>query len=543
MTPHDYQTAYLDSIRTGWEQFSRQLVVSPTGSGKGPMFAWAAEPFIKAGQSALLLVDQDELVRQGVKKFQEVLGIAYCGIEKAGSYADPSDSVVVASVQSLMREKRLERWPKDSFGIILADEADKSIAPSWAKVLNHFDAHARVCGFTATPWRTDLKSLAGEGCYYESIIEHENLKSLIQKGFLSPITIQTLPIKLDLRERGAGKDFTDAEADEIITPHLEEIAKAILEHCSFRKTLVFLPLIKTCEKFTGIARSVGLAADYVYGEDPERDSKLARFRAGDFDVLANSMLLTRGVDIPAVDAIVPCRPTKSVTLYFQMIGRGTRTAPGKTDCLLIDFLYLATKRLVCRPACLIAKTDDELESMVKICEDAAGLPSDVAAQLDMLTAAADASSAREEALRRKLEEHKNKRAQLISYEQASVIYHDMGMADYQPVTAIEAGPVTEKQMKWLEQVRIEPSTGKVFLKRGPQTAKALDIESIKNCGQASKILDRAFDSKHRGVMLASYAQRIKMRQMGCENWQHATEREARQWFGDWKKRKNEGQLI
>lgn len=502
------------------------------------MFAWTAEPFIKSGQSALLLVDQDELVRQGVNKFREVLGIQYCGVEKAESYAQTSDSVVVASVQSLMREKRLERWPKDNFGIVLCDEADKSIAPSWQRVLNHFDGHAKVCGFTATPWRTDLRNL---GEYYENVIEHENLKSLIQKGFLSPITIQTLPIKLDLRERGAGKDFTDAEADEIITPHLEEIAKAILERCSFRRTLVFLPLIKTCEKFNGIARDIGLSAEYVYGEDPGRDSKLSRFRTGDFDVLSNSMLLTRGVDIPAVDAIVPCRPTKSVTLYFQMIGRGTRVAPGKTDCLLLDFLYLATKRLVCRPACLIAKTEDELESIVKLCESAAGLPADMVSQLDLLTVASDASSAREEALRRKLEEHKNKRAQLISYEQASVIYHDMGMADYQPVTAIEAGPVTENQMKWLEQVRIEPATGKVFLRRGPQTAKALDIESIKNCGQASKILDRAFDNKHRGIMMASYAQRMKMRQMGCDGWEHATEHEARQFFG--KLRKKERQLV
>ena len=539
MKPHEYQARYIESVNSGWNEFSKQLIVAPTGSGKGPMFAWIAEPFLAAGKRALLLVDQDELVKQGVNKFRDVLNIVPT-IEKAESFGNLDSPVVVGSVQSLMREKRLERWPKDHFGIVLADEGDKSLAASWTRILKHFDAHSKVCALTATPWRGDLRNL---GEYYENVIEHENLKSLIQKGFLSPITIQTLPIKLNVGALGAGKDFTDAEADEIITPHLEEIAKAIVQHCSFRRTLVFLPLIKTCEKFNDIARDVGLCSEYIYGEDPERESKLRRFKAGDFDVLSNSMLLTRGVDIPAVDAIVPCRPTKSVTLYFQMIGRGTRIAPGKTDCLLLDFLYLATKRLVCRPAHLISETPEELESMVKICEDAAGLPSDVASQLDLLTVAADASSVREEALRKKLEEHKNKRAQLISYEQSSAIFKDVKMSEYQPVTAIEAGPITPKQMKWLEQIKIEPATGKVFLNRAPQTAKALDIESIQNCGQASQILSRAFDSQNRGVMMASYAQRMKMRQMGCENWEHATEREAKQFFQQLNQRKKEPEFI
>lgn len=540
MKPHEYQSRYLQSIAEGWGEHDKLLVVSPTGSGKGPMFAWTAEPFVKAGKRALLLVDQDELVKQGVNKFREVLGIQYCGIEKAASYAETSDSVVVASVQSLMREKRLERWPKDNFGIVLCDEADKSLAPSWMRVLKHFDGHAKVCGYTATPWRTDQRNM---GEYYENVIEHENLRSLITKGFLSPITIEQTPIKIDVSGKGAGKDFTDDEADEIITPHLEEIARQILEKCSFRRTLVFLPLIKTCERFNEIARDVGLSADYIYGEDPDRDDKLKRFRAWDFDVLANSMLLTRGVDIPAVDAIVPCRPTKSVTLYFQMCGRGTRLAPGKTDCLLLDFLYLATKRLICRPAHLIAKNAEEADEITKLCEAKAGLPADVASQLDLLTVAANASSQREEALRKKLEEQRNKKAQLISYDQMSVAFHDMSMADYEPVTAIEAGPVSEKQLKWLKKIKIEPHTGKIFLDRAPQTAKLLDVDSIRTVGHADQILKKAFDKKNRGIMMASFAVRQKMRQMGRDNWEHATEKEGRDFFVSLRKSSKEPSFI
>jgi superfamily II DNA or RNA helicase len=357
------------------------------------------------------------------------------------------------------------------------------------------------------------------------VIELEDLFSLINKKFLSPITVKMLPIKIDLSGRGKGVDFTEQEADDIITPHLEEIAKQILIHGSFRRTLVFLPLIETCRKFNVIARDVGLNSDFIYGDDPERVSKLKRFKAWEFDVLANSMLLTRGVDIPEVDCICPARPTKSGTLYWQMVGRGTRIAKGKTDCILMDFLWMAGRMLVRRPAHLIAKSEEEAESIIALSEaTATGLPADVAAELpmDLQKLSGEATAQREEALRKKLEQHKNKAAKTISAAEFALQHHKMDVAEFEPTMEWERKPVSEKQSKYIRQAGI-------------------DVESVKGCGHASQLLSLYFKSKE--LKMASHASRAALKKMGHPNWASATEREARTFFAEQRKPKTEEMFI
>ena len=501
MTLRDFQHDYLREIAKGWtDGWKRQLVVAPTGSGKTVLFSFITKDW---RDRVLILVDQDELVWQTVKKIEAICGITP-DVEKAEHEATLTAKVVVGSVQTLMREKRRSRWPQDHFGLVIADEADKSIAPSWMSVLNHFDKTAKVLGFTATPNRTDQRNL---GCYYENKIECENLISLIRKGFLAPLSIQMLPIKIDVNGFGAGKDFTDGEADCIITPHLEEIAKGIQNFAAGRRTLVFLPLIKTCEKFSAIARDIGLICDHVYGVDEQRDSKIQEFRDGFTDVLANSMLLTRGVDVPEVNCIVPCRPTKSVTLYTQQIGRGTRLADGKKDCLILDFLYQASKKLVCRPAHLIAGNQEEADQITQLAENGSAMPGDVAEQMDLLTVAGDATAAREEVLRKKLEEQKAKRSQFISAEAFAMQHNSLAAAEFEPTVAWESAPVTEKQAKYLEKAHI-------------------DISTVKGKGQASALLNIYFNQQK--LTLASQAKRFKLRTMGYPNWNMATDREFRQ---------------
>ena len=428
-------------------------------------------------------------------------------MEKAEHEAGLSARVVVGSVQTLMREKRRSRWPQDHFSLVIADEADKSIAPSWQSVLKHFDGTARVLGFTATPHRTDQRNL---GIYYENSIEKENLFTLIRKGFLSPLSVRMLPITLDVNGCGKGSDFTDQEAADIITPHLGKIAACIKEYAPNRRTLVFLPLIKTCEKFHAIARDLGLICDYVYGVDEDRDGKIQTFRDGFTDVLANSMLLTRGVDIPEVDCIVPCRPTKSRTLLAQMIGRGTRISPGKKDCLILDFLYSAAKKLAARPAHLIAKSDQEAEAITAILE-APGVPGDVAEQLDLLQVASDATAQREEALRRKLEEQKAKRSQFISAEAFAMQHNSLDVAEFEPTMGWHSAPLTEKQAKYLEKAKI-------------------DVATVKGRGQASALIH--IHHQNQALVLATQPQRFLMRRLGYANWATATDREFKKFMGE-----------
>ena len=126
-----FQLDYRTGIAEGWaEGYRRQLVVSPTGSGKTVLFSFETRD--EKGR-VLILVDQDELVWQTVKKIEAICGITP-DVEKAEHEAGLSARVVVGSVQTLMREKRRSRWPQDHFSLVIADEADKSIAPSWQSV-------------------------------------------------------------------------------------------------------------------------------------------------------------------------------------------------------------------------------------------------------------------------------------------------------------------------------------------------------------------------------------------------------------------------
>ncbi len=470
MNLRPYQTALLAAVREGWDSFSKQLAISPTGTGKTICFCHMAKEYAEQGKRTLILVDQSELAFQTVDKMERAVGLS-CDVEKAERTASRSAMVVVATVQSLMR--RLDDWPADHFGLVIADEADKSICDSWLRVLRHFDGEADVCGFTATPNRSDKKNL---GSYYENIAFEATLFDFIGNGkwakdehgnrfnWLSPISVKMLPITIDLNSvRSRDGDFDANELHDAITPHLTEAANAIRAHASFRKVLVFVPLIATSQKFVSICNSIGLAAEHIDGTSEDRAEKLERFGRGDFDILVNSALLLRGVDIPTIDCVVMLRPTKSISLYQQAIGRGTRLAPDKTDLLLLDFLYDAQKKLVCHPAHLIATSQEEAEAITGVSKGSA-MPADVAGEqltaFDLLGMATIAQAQRERALRKKLEEHKDRKAKHISAEEFALKHKAMGIAEYEPTMPWESQPMTDKQASALKRFGIDPATVK-----------------------------------------------------------------------------------
>ncbi len=177
LAPRPYQIEIDRCIEAGWEEASKQLVVAATGTGKTRVFCWLAERRAKQGIRTLILADQDELVWNPIEKLAE-LGVK-AEAEKAEHNASLDALVVVGSVQTMMRERRLSRWPKDHFGLVIADEADKSLANSWQTVLRYFDGEANVCGFTATPNRSDKKNL---GSYYERIAFESTLFDFIGNG-------------------------------------------------------------------------------------------------------------------------------------------------------------------------------------------------------------------------------------------------------------------------------------------------------------------------------------------------------------------------
>lgn len=302
--------------------------------GKTICFAKVVADRVKSGDRCLILAHRGELLQQAADKLAAATGLM-CGVEKAqetciGSFF----RVAVGSVQTLMREKRLKQFSADHFDTIVVDEAHHVISESYQRVLDHFSG-AKVLGVTATPDRGDMKNL---GSVFETLAYEYTMPKAIRDGYLCPIKAQTIPLRLDLSAVGmSAGDFKAGDLGNALDPYLLQIAGEMAKCCKNRKTVVFLPLIKTSQKFCRILNEVGFAAAEVNGESKDREEVLRDFQAGKYDVLCNSMLLTEGWDCPSVDCIIVLRPTKIRSLYAQMVEGAPGLALARNTCCFLIF--------------------------------------------------------------------------------------------------------------------------------------------------------------------------------------------------------------
>lgn len=460
-----YQEEAKESIKEQWEEVDKTLLVLPTGCGKTIVFCKLAEDKVQEGKRVLILAHRGELLDQAADKLNKSTGLM-AAVEKAeqsclGSWF----RVVVGSVQTLMREKRLKQFARDHFDVIIVDEAHHCLSNSYQKVLEYFN-EAKVLGVTATPDRGDMRNL---GEYFESLAYEYTLPAAIKEGYLSPIKAQTIPIKLDLTSvaQQAG-DFSTRDLGNALDPYLEQIADEMLVHCQDRKTVIFLPLIKTSQKMTEILNSKGFRAAEVNGGSQDRVEVLEDFENDKYNVLCNSMLLTEGWDSPAVNCIVVLRPTKVRSLYSQMVGRGTRLHPGKEDLLLLDFLWHSERHELCHPAHLICESEEVAKKMTENIEEA-GCPMDI--QLAIETAEQDVVAEREEALAKKLKEMRHRKRKLVDPLQFEMSIQAEDLANYIPAFGWQMAPASDQQVKSLESFGIFP-------------------DEVENAGKASLLLER-----------------------------------------------------
>ncbi|NQX00396.1 DEAD/DEAH box helicase family protein, partial [bacterium] len=328
-------------------------------SGKTILFSRLAQDY--QPRRTLILAHREELILQAVDKLRVSTGIE-AQVEMGEERASLDAPVVVASVQTLMREKRRERWPRDHFGLVVVDESHHILADGYLNTVRHFDGHAKVLGVTATPDRGDKKNL---GKYFENIACEVTLLDLISQGWLAPIKVKTVPLGMDLRGvRTSHGDFSADDLGHALEPYLEQITDVLVEN-RHRKTLVFLPLIAVSKRFAQICRDRGLLAEHVDGQTSERQATLARFKRDETRILCNAMLLTEGYDEPSIDCVVCLRPTKVRALYSQIIGRGTRMYGGKDHLLVLDFLWQAEEHSLMRPANLIAEDEADAKELTE----------------------------------------------------------------------------------------------------------------------------------------------------------------------------------
>ena len=435
------------------EKVRMAVAVMATGGGKTRCFAAIAERFISLlEQRVLVLADTDELVDQAITSLATVTGIV-ASIEKAAKTASLAQKLVVGCVDSVARPSRLERFPRDHFGLVIADECHLAISPKWRRVFDYFRS-AKILGVTATPDRGDRRSIM---TVFEREVCNISLPHLIEHKWLCPITVKQIPLEIDLSEVNmTRRDLDPEELDSALEPFFDAIATAIKEHAWDRKILCFAPLRKTSEAFVRACCRHGIAARHVDGDSDDRRETLQGFRERRFQLLSNAMLLTKGYDDPGIDCIIVLRLTKSRSLYQQMIGRGTRLHDGKQDLLVLDFLWkfgdMMGKRDN-RPIGIVdmmAETDEIAEALAK--KLASGQ------QLDLMLATDEARRQREERLMEEIRRQASRRRRVKTFDYVTycATVGARQLADYEPMGSQERGTVTQRQAALLQRIGVDP---------------------------------------------------------------------------------------
>lgn len=473
--PRPYQKEAQEAIFEAWNDVKRTLLVLPTGCGKTVVFAKVAEQCVRNGDRVLILAHRGELLEQASDKMFKFTGLR-CATEKAEETCIGSwFRIVVGSIQSLMRPKRLSQFSNDYFDTIIIDEAHHCLSDGYQRVLEYFSG-AKVLGVTATPDRGDMRNL---GSYFETLAYEYTLPKAIREGYLSPIKALTIPLQMDLSSVGVQSgDFKVGDLGTALDPYLYSIADEMKKYCSDRKTVVFLPLVKTSQKFRDILNEQGFKAAEVNGDSKDRAEILKDFEDDKYNVLCNSMLLTEGWDCPSVDCIIVLRPTKVRSLYSQMVGRGTRLSPGKTELLLLDFLWHTERHELCHPASLICENDEVAKRMTQNLEKMAGCAVDIEEAEEQ--ASNDVVAQREESLAKVLAEMKKRKRTLVDPLQFEMSIQAEDLSNYVPSFGWEMAPASDKQVKALEKFGIFP-------------------DEIDNAGKASLLLDRLNKRREEGL--------------------------------------------
>lgn len=358
-----YQEHALSASKTKlWAGVNRQLLKLPTGMGKAVVLA-AKPSYMGFKNRSMVVVHREELVNQLVDTIREWNPRRSVGIEMADITSNHED-IIVASVQSIGRSggNRISKFDPNDFDSIDVDEAHHCTGSTYQNILEHFsvveDTHRLTLGVTATPNRADGKGL---GDIFQEIVFDYSLLDGIKEGWLSDlkgIRVST-KVSLDQVHTQAGDFNTGELGDAINTDSRNDlVARAWLENGQDRHTVVFSVDIAHAQDLCLAFKRYGVACEAIWGTDPERREKLAAHKAGHLKVLVNCQILTEGYDDWKIGCIVLARPTKSETLYTQIVGRGTRIPPGignlvearanglridKEDCILIDVVDVTSK--------------------------------------------------------------------------------------------------------------------------------------------------------------------------------------------------------
>jgi DNA repair protein RadD len=339
MKLRDYQVEVVDEFeRKVAEGFKRIIVVAPTGGGKTVVAAEVIKRAVAMYQRVIFIAHRDELLTQARDKLTRFDVAA--GIIKAGRDRDarPLAMVQVAGIQTLharaVRAKSMELPPAD---ILFIDEAHHVRAMTYQTIVNAYP-NAIVIGLTATPCRGDGRGL---GNVFESMIECPQIGELITLGHLVKLKIFAPPPPnlRGVEVASTGDYVVNQLSDRMNTDALVgDFVEHWLKHAQRRRTIAFAVDIAHSVHIVNELHKSGVRAEHLDGSTPQADREaiLARLASGETEVVSNCMVLTEGFDLPDIGCIALVRPTRSLGLFRQMIGRGLRPAEGKTDVVILD---------------------------------------------------------------------------------------------------------------------------------------------------------------------------------------------------------------
>lgn len=331
-----YQTDCVATVLEKFERAPSTLVVMATGLGKTVILSEVANRW-KNGR-VLVIAHRDELIRQAAEKLESALGVAP-EIDMAEEYASVTGTApIVSSVQTMCRSRRHGRFDPKTIGLIVIDEAHHAVAKSYRDVVKYYregNADLKVLGVTATPRRSDALAL---GQVFETVAYEYGIDRAVEDGWLCPVRQRIVEVEnLDFSKvRTIAGDFNQAELEEILANEtvLHAMAAPIVKEAGASSTLVFCVGVKQSELIAAVLdRYKRGSAQWVSGETPkdERRRIVADYKEGRTQFLVNCGVFLEGFDAPETQLVAMCRPTQSIVVYTQCLGRVTRTLPGVVD--------------------------------------------------------------------------------------------------------------------------------------------------------------------------------------------------------------------
>ena len=329
----EYQQEGVQNIRLSYMQGKKSvLYVLPTGGGKTVIFSHIAEQAAIKGNRVCILVHRSELVDQSSESLSKI-GVEH-GVITAGKELDLSKTVQVASVFTLVR--RLHLIPADFFGLIVVDEAHHAVAGSWKKTIDHF-LKAKVLGVTATPERLDGKGL---GNYFQEMIIGEDTAWLTANNYLAPAKVFAPPNKLDkttLGKRGGDYRMEEAENQMQQGGIMGDAVTHYEKHIHPATAIAFCCTIAHAEAVAKAFNDAGINSTSLTGDNcKDRKDTIKKLATGEIKVLTSCQIISEGTDVPTVGGAILLRPTQSLSLYLQQVGRCLRPAKGKQYAIIND---------------------------------------------------------------------------------------------------------------------------------------------------------------------------------------------------------------